>query len=278
MSDETGILYAVEAGVATLTFNRPEKLNALTPELLGTFFDHVGRAAADPEARVILVTGAGRGFCAGLDLSVIGTGAAGRVRRADDIPPPQWGDDIGPSLARNYSGGWNALIRSRKPTIAAINGPAIGGGFCLAMATDIRVAAHEAYFRAAGINNGLTAAELGLSFTLPRAIGSSRAFEIMLSGRDVDSEEAERIGLVARRCPRDQLLETCYAMAERIAGYSQVGVELTKQMLWAGLEAGSMHAHMNHEGHAQLFVRMTTRNFEEAIRARKEKRKPEFKD
>ena len=171
-----------------------------------------------------------------------------------------------------------SLRDMHQPVIAAINGPAIGGGFCLAMATDIRVAANGAYFRAAGINNGLTAAELGLSFTLPRAIGSSRAFEIMLSGRDVGAEEAERIGIVSQRCPREELLETCYAMAERIAGYSQVGVELTKQMLWAGLEAGSMHSHMNHEGHAQLFVRMTTRNFEEAIKARKEKRKPEFKD
>jgi enoyl-CoA hydratase len=78
--------------------------------------------------------------------------------------------------------------------------------------------------------------------------------------------------------PRADLLEQCYALADRIIGYSQLGVELTKQMLWAGLEAGSMHSHMNHEGHAQLFVRMTTRNFEEAIKARRDKRKPEFKD
>jgi enoyl-CoA hydratase len=146
------------------------------------------------------------------------------------------------------------------------------------MATDIRIAAEGAYFRAAGINNGLTAAELGLSFTLPRAIGSSRAFEIMLSGRDVDAAEAAAIGLVSRSVPRADLLEQCYALADRIIGYSQLGVELTKQMLWAGLEAGSMHSHMNHEGHAQLFVRMTTRNFEEAIKARRDKRKPEFKD
>ena len=89
-----------------------------------------------------------------------------------------------------------------QPVIAAVNGPAIGGGFCLAMATDIRVAADHAYFRAAGINNGLTAAELGLSFTLPRAIGSARAFELMLTGRDLGAEEAERIGMIAARCPR----------------------------------------------------------------------------
>jgi enoyl-CoA hydratase len=187
-----------------------------------------------------------------------------------------------PGISRRAMKVLDDVIRSlrdmHQPVIAAINGPAIGGGFCLAMATDIRIAAEGAYFRAAGINNGLTAAELGLSFTLPRAIGSSRAFEIMLSGRDVDAAEAAAIGLVSRSVPRADLLEQCYALADRIIGYSQLGVELTKQMLWAGLEAGSMHSHMNHEGHAQLFVRMTTRNFEEAIKARRDKRKPEFKD
>jgi len=146
------------------------------------------------------------------------------------------------------------------------------------MATDIRIAAEGAYFRPAGINNGLTSAELGLSYLLPRAIGSSRAFEIMLTGRDVDAAEAQQIGMVSQVVPQQDLLEECYKVAERIAGFSQLGVELSKQMLWAGMDAGSLHSHMNHEGHAQLFMRMTTQNFEEAIRARKEGRNPEFKD
>ena len=141
------------------------------------------------------------------------------------------------------------------------------GRWALAVATDIRIAAREAYFRAAGINNGLTSAELGISYLLPRAIGSSRAFEIMLSGRDVDADEADRIGLVSQVVPGDALLETCYALAQRIIAYSRVGVELTKQMLWAGLDAGSLHAHMSHEGHAQLYVRLATENFEEAVLA-----------
>ena len=163
-----------------------------------------------------------------------------------------------------------AVRGMHQPVIAAINGAAIGGGFCLAVATDIRMAAPSAYFRAAGINNGLTATELGISYLLPRAIGSSRAFEIMLTGRDVDAAEAERIGLVSRVVPGDGLLDACFELAERIIGFSQVGVELTKQLLWSGLDAGSLHSHMNHEGHAQLFVRLTTQNFEEAVRARKE--------
>ena len=100
----------------------------------------------------------------------------------------------------------------------------------------------------------------------------------MLSGRDVDAAEAERIGLVSRVVPAEQLLDECYAMAERMNGFSRVGVEVTKRMLWSSLDASSMQAHMSHEGIAQLYVRLTTQNFEEAIRARKEKRTPEYRD
>jgi enoyl-CoA hydratase len=142
----------------------------------------------------------------------------------------------------------------------------------------MRIASERAYFRAAGINNGLTSTELGLSYLLPRAIGSSRAFEIMLSGRDVDAAEAERIGLVSRTVPHDELLTACYEVAERMIGFSRVGVEVTKRLLWSSLDAGSLHAHMDHEGHAQLYVRLTTENFEEAVRARREDRAPVYRD
>src|SRR5439155_21570772 len=130
-----------------------------------------------------------------------------------------------------------------QPVVAAVNGAAIGGGFCLAVAADIRLAAEGAYFRAAGINNGLTSTELGISYLLPRAIGSSRAFEIMLSGRDVDAAEAERIGLLSRVVPAQDLLEECYRLAERIIAFSRVGVEITKKMLWSSLDASSLSAH-----------------------------------
>ncbi len=256
-------------GVALVTLDRPERMNAMAFDVMVPLREALEELSFDNSVRVVILTGAGEGFCSGADLVdpgylpiFDGIGVPGIARRAMKVL-----EDVISSLRDMH-----------QPVIAAINGPAIGGGFCLAMATDIRLAADTAYFRAAGINNGLTAAELGLSYTLPRAIGASRAFEIMLSGRDVDATEAAAIGLVSRTLPGDQLLEACYALAERIIGYSQIGVELTKQMLWAGLEAGSMHSHMNHEGHAQLFVRMTTRNFEEAIKARRDKRKPVFKD
>lgn len=146
-----------------------------------------------------------------------------------------------------------------QPVIGAINGAAIGGGFCLAVATDIRIASEHAYFRAAGINNGLTATELGISYLLPRAIGASRAFEIMLSGRDVDAEEAERIGLVSRTVPAEDLLDACFELAQRIVGFSRIGVESTKRLLWSSLDAGSFQAHLDHEGLAQLYAPPTRR-------------------
>jgi enoyl-CoA hydratase len=171
-----------------------------------------------------------------------------------------------------------ALRRMPQPVIGAINGAAIGGGFCLTLGADIRIAAESAYFRAAGINNGLTATELGLSFLLPRAIGSSRAFEIMLSGRDISAREAAEIGLVSHCVPDDGLMEAALDLADQINGWSTQGVQLTKRMMWSGLETGSLAAAIELESHTQLFVRMTTQNFEEAVRARKEGRKPVFKD
>jgi enoyl-CoA hydratase len=170
------------------------------------------------------------------------------------------------------------MRRMPQPVICAVNGAAIGGGLCLALGGDIRVAAESAYFRAAGINNGLTATELGLSFLLPRAIGSSRAFEMMLSGRDVSAREAAAIGLVSRVVPDAELMPTALELAEQINGWSTQGVQLTKRMMWAGLEAGSLQAAIELESHTQLFVRLTTQNFEEATLARKEGRKPEFRD
>jgi len=257
------------AGVTRITLNRPERMNAMAFDVMVPLRKALEEVSFDNNTRVVILTGAGEGFCSGADLEdpgylpiFDGLTMPGIARRAMKVL-----DDVITSLRDMH-----------QPVIGAINGAAIGGGFCLAMATDIRIASEKAYFRPAGINNGLTAAELGLSFILPRAIGSSRAFEIMLSGRDVDAIEAAQIGMVSHTVHHLELMHHCLQLAERIMAFSQLGVELTKQMLWAGMEAGSMQAHMNHEGHAQLFVRMTTQNFEEAIRARKEKRKPEFRD
>lgn len=256
-------------GVKLVTLNRPDRMNAMAFDVMVPFKEALEEISFDNEVRVVIVTGAGAGFCAGADLE-----DPGWLEIFDGLTIP----GIARRAMRILDDVVKAIHDMHQPVIGAINGPAIGGGFCLAMATDIRVASDTAYFRPAGINNGLTSAELGLSYLLPRAIGSSRAFEIMLTGRDVDAVEAQQIGMVSKVVAQEKLLEECYTIAERITGFSQLGVELSKQMLWAGMDAGSLSTHMNHEGHAQLFLRMTTKNFEEAIKARKEGRSPDFKD
>jgi enoyl-CoA hydratase len=255
--------------VTLVTLNRPERMNAMAFDVMVPLRDALREVSFDNETRVVILTGAGEGFSSGAD------------HKDDGIVPNIAGLTV-PTIARRALKVLDEVILSirdmHQPVIGAINGAAVGGGLCLAAACDIRIASKTAYFRAAGINNGLTSAELGLSYLLPRAIGASRAFDIMLSGRDVDAAEADHIGLVSRVVEPDALLESCYELAERIIGFSHVGVELTKQLLWSSLDAGGLHAHMNHEGHAQLYVRLTTENFEESVRARAEGRKPVFRD
>jgi len=255
--------------VTRVTLNRPERMNAMAFDVMIPFRDALRAASADNDTRVVVLTGAGGAFCSGADLEDAGT--VPNIRGLTRTTIAQRSMELLDDVIR-------AVRAMHQPVIGAINGPAIGGGFCLSVATDIRIAAPGAYFRAAGVNNGLTSAELGLSYLLPRAIGASRAFEIMLTGRDVDAAEAERIGLVSRVFPSEELLDAAYELADRMISFSRVGVELTKRMLWSSLEAGSLHGHMDHEGTTQLYVRLTTENFEEAVRARREKRPPVFRD
>ncbi|NNL67524.1 MAG: enoyl-CoA hydratase [Myxococcales bacterium] len=255
--------------VTRVTLNRPDRKNAMAFDVMVPLREALEQVSTDNDCRVVILTGAGSAFCAGADLE-----DPGLVPHMDGLTVPK----IARRAMRVLEDVMHAVNEMHQPVIAAINGPAVGGGLCLAMAADVRIAGRSALFRAAGINNGLTAMELGLSYLLPRAIGSSRAFEIMLSGRDVEAAEAERIGLVARTVPDDDLFEACFETADRLIAHSQLGVELTKQMLWAGLEAGSLRSHMTHEGVSQLYVRLTTNNFEEAIRARKARRAPKYED
>jgi enoyl-CoA hydratase len=171
-----------------------------------------------------------------------------------------------------------AMRKLPQPLIAAVNGPAYGGGLCLTLGADIRIASESATFRGAGINNGLAGTELGVSYLLPRLIGASRANEIILSGRELGGLEAERIGLVSRVVPDGMLFDSALELAEQICGYSAHGVSMTKQVLWDSLECGSLQSAIDLENRNQLLVRMLTDNLSEAIRARREKRKPSYKD
>jgi enoyl-CoA hydratase len=279
-SGEPGVMTGAEADdfvridhpapqVALVTLNRPDRMNSMAFDVMIPLRDALETISRDNEVRVVVLTGAGKAFCSGADLE-----NPGRVPDIEGLTLP--------SIALRSMELLEKVILTirgmHQPVIGAVNGPAIGGGFCLALACDLRIAATSAYFRAAGINNGLTASELGISYLLPRAIGSARAAEIMFTGRDLCAEESERIGLVSQTVPDDELLTASYAMAERIVGFSRPGVELTKRMLASSLDASSLSAHIGHEGLAQLFVRLTTRNFEEAVTARREKRAPAFKD
>ena len=256
--------------VAVVTLNRPERMNAMAFDVMIPFRDSLREIGSDNEVRVVVITGAGRGFCSGADHENPGT-----MPNMDGLTLPtialrsmEMLDDVIATIRRLH-----------QPVVAAVNGAAIGGGFCLALAADVRIAAEGAYFRAAGINNGLTAAELGLSYPAP---AGHRALE---GGRDHAHRPRRRCrrrrtgsGLVSRVVPPDELLPACFELADRINGWSRAGVELTKRQLWNSLDATSLQSHMDAEGTAQLFVRITTRNFEEAVAARKEGRAPDFKD
>ena len=255
------------AAVAVVTLNRPERMNAMAFDVMVPVRDQLVELGRRNDIRAIVLTGAGRGFSSGADQK-----SAGRPPHADGLPRPAYAvrslevleDVVG------------TLRRMHQPVIAAVNGAAIGGGLCLALACDIRIASTAAYFRAAGINNGLTASELGLSYLLPRAVGTSHAADMMFTGRDVDAEEAARIGLVSRIA--DPVVEEAVAIGSRIAELSQPGIELTKKTLHAGISAGSLETHMPIEGIGQIYLRLLTDNFEEATRARKEGRRANFRD
>ncbi len=252
-----------------VTLNRPDRMNSMAFDLMVPLQEALAQVADDNDTWSVILTGVGRGFCSGADTK-------------DNEPPP---NIDGLTLTRIATRSMTLLAnlvptmrRMPQPIIAAINGAAIGGGMCLSLGADIRIAGESAYFRAAGINNGLTATELGLSFLLPRAIGSSRAFEIALSGRDVSAAEAAEIGLVSKVVPDQELMSAALELADQMNGWSTQGIQLTKRMMWAGLETASLEAAIELESHTQLYVRLTTKNFEEAARARVQGRKPVFED
>src|SRR5277367_3651085 len=209
--------------VRQLTLNRPDQLNAMTAELCEALHVELRRITLQRSCRAVILTGAGRAFCAGVDLR--GYGAA-PANNESDLPRDRLDNQ------EHMSKLVLALRALPQPVIAAVNGPAAGLGFALSLGCDIRYAAATAVFRAAFINIGVSNCDMGTSWLLPRLIGASRSHELMLTGRRVDSEEALRIGLVADVVPDGELAERAVEAAVQIASLAPWGVRLTKRGIW----------------------------------------------
>ena len=259
---ETLLVDRPRAGITVATLNRPDRLNALSFGMFDELFRLSQEIAADDETRVLVLTGAGRGFCAGLDLA-----------DASTLP-----DMSGPEFLRAQESWAEAITSFRrlaKPVIAAVNGAAAGAGFSLALAADIRIAAPAARFNAAFIKVGLTGGDCGSSWMLPRVVGLGLAYEILLTGRFIDSDEAARIGLVNRVVPEDDLLHEALDLAETITQNSPVGVSLTKRVVQLNVDAPSLEAAVELENRGQTLA-AGTQDMSEALQAFREKRPPAF--
>jgi enoyl-CoA hydratase len=254
--------------VRVLTLNRPEQLNAMTSELCEELHRELRAVAGDRSCRAAIITGAGRGFCAGLDLH--GYGRA----------PGNEGSDEPRDRLANQQHMSTLILQLRavpQPVIAAINGPAAGFGLALALGCDIRFASREAVLRAAFLNIGVSNCDMGTSWLLPRLIGASRSHELMLTGRRVDAEEALRIGLVADVVAGDALLGRALEAAGQIASLAPWGVRLTKRGMWAALEIPSEQSAVEFEDRQQIMATFGNA-LPEAVAAFLEKRPAQFED
>jgi len=253
-------------GVRQVTLNRPDALNTLTTELVVALHDALDEIALDRAARVVVLTGAGSAFCAGLDLN--GYGAEER--------DAEYGTVLG-TLARQreISALPERINRLPQPVISAINGAVAGGGLALACASDIRIAVPDAAWAVGFIRAGFSACDIGISWMLPRIVGTGHAHELMLTGRRFDSEEALRIGLVTSLHEPGELLPAALAKAEQIMLNPPASVELTKQGMWLNVETPSFRAGIELENRQQVISSMTE-DRPEAARAFLEKRVPRY--
>jgi 2-(1,2-epoxy-1,2-dihydrophenyl)acetyl-CoA isomerase len=247
-------------GVRTITLDRADKLNAVNGALAASLVAALAHAAGDDAVRVVVLTGAGRAFCAGLDLSA--PPELPTATRADRLDPYAW------------VGAWvRGVVACEKPVIAAVNGPAAGAGFGLALACDLRIVAASARMTAGYVRRGLSP-DAGVSYFLPRHVGLARASDILLTGRDVDAAEAERIGLATLVVPDAELATTAAAHAARLAAGAPIAHALTKRLLAATFDRSLDTALRDELTHIKYCF--TTADVAEAMMAFREKRAPRF--
>jgi enoyl-CoA hydratase/carnithine racemase len=259
---ETLILEQLSPGVVVVTLNRPERSNAMTDTMFGELENMSLALNAEDDCRVVILTGAGKAFCAGYDLAdadeLVSLGALGMLNQQE-------------RAARAL-----LSVRSmRVPVIAAVNGAAAGGGLALALAADIRLAAPEAKFNAAFVRIGLSAGDLGTSWLLTRLIGPAATSEICFTGRLVDAGEAVKLGIVNHVSEPGALLDQAHRLAAAIVSNSPGGVQLSKRALQANLEISSYAAALELENRGQALLTRST-DMPEALAAFKEKRQPVF--
>ena len=268
--DSTGPVIDVERinpHVGLITLNRPDKLNAFTWEMATSLRAALDDFDADPDVRAVILTGSGRAFCAGIDLT-----ASGRDDFREGKDPVSshfdWLDQVLGDVIR-------AVDRMRTPLIAAVNGIAVGLGFSLALAADIRVLSEAAGFVDGYIGIGASGAELGTTYFLPRLVGLDAASEILLTNRRVEAQEAREIGLTRHVVAAEDLVDRAVEVANRIAEHHTFAVEMTKQVLRINADAPSLEAAMALEHRTQILSGRTA-DGAEARAAKVERRRPNF--
>lgn len=256
------------AHVTRVTLDRPDRLNAMSIELVLELADAFAEIKADNTCRVVVLTGAGRAFCSGLDLKDHGV-----VPGIDGLQVGQ----IAQRAMHVYSQLTPIMRSMHQPIVAAVNGDAYGGGMCLTLGAELRFAAEGARFNATGIVNGLTSTEMGASWLLPRLVGAAHSNDLLLTGRVIDAQEALRMGLVSRVVPADELADVALEAAEGMARHSAYGLAMTKSTIWANLEIASLAAAQELEDRNQLMLGFTA-NLPEAMAAFSEGREPVYTD
>jgi enoyl-CoA hydratase len=238
-------LEKLDGQISRIVLNRPERLNSITFELVSQLHDALDEVGGDPECKVVILTGAGRGFCAGLDLRDFGTppGPAEHPRTNKAID--------GQAFMSNLT---VHLRQTPQVVIAAVNGAAFGGGLALACACDVRIAAASARLCSAFIRTGLTGTDIGISYLLPQLIGAGRAADLIFSGREISADAAERMGLVSQVVADEELDTAVMAYAQTVAGHTHTGLVLTKEVLWHNVDATSMPAAIAMENRNQAIA------------------------
>lgn len=252
-----------------VTLNRPDALNSMNPQMVDELLDYFQSLYMNNAARVVVLKGAGRAFCAGLDLK--------DTSNRSDTSAIQTGPAAGLISQRRISEIVMRMRRCPQPVISLVHGPACGGGFALALASDIRIAGESARMNAAFIRIGLSACDIGVSYFLPRLVGTSVASELMLTGRFIKADRALATGLVSEVVPDDKLEDAAAPYIEEMLTTAPLGLRLTKECLNMAIDAGSLETAVAMEDRNQILCAQTD-DFAEGVRAFVEKRRPEYRD